>query len=231
MYEWFVRPYTQKQWGVEPSRLSAAWAPKRLEIRDDGYTDLFRDPYQGWPEGGYTEVIDALLSSIAVHMGVNVDASTVLEEARAYDRVVLTVPLDTFFADALGPLPWRGVRLQTSYFPDVEHVLPCGVVNHPAEDEQYTRRIETKWMSGQEVMGTVVSKEYPGSAARHYPIDDADGDNRRLANAYIQLVRDELGPRFLIAGRLATYTYIDMDQSMRQGLNVATSAVRPSNDP
>lgn len=227
LYSWFVEPYTRKQWGVDPASLSASWAPKRLELRDDDYLDLFRDPYQGWPEGGYSRVVDGLLAAIPVHLGSRVTASNVGELAKGFDRVIVTAPLDDFFGDALGQLPWRGVRLESTYHPGLDHVLPCGVVNHPGLDEHYTRRIETKWMSGQTQLGTVVSKEFPGHTARHYPIDDAEGVNRRLASAYLHLLTSELGPRFLAAGRLATYTYIDMDQSMRQGLNAASAAVRP----
>ena len=52
LYEWFVHPYTVKQWGADPRTLAAHWAPKRLELRTDGHRDLFRDEHQGWPEGG-----------------------------------------------------------------------------------------------------------------------------------------------------------------------------------
>jgi UDP-galactopyranose mutase len=81
-------------------------------------------------------------------------------------------------------------------------------------------------MSGQDLQGTVVSREYPGSSARHYPDDDAAGENRSLARSYAALVKSTFGPRFHIAGRLATYTYIDMDQSMRQGMNAAAAVLR-----
>lgn len=226
LYEWFVRPYTVKQWGTDPRNLSAHWAPKRLELRTDGCRDLFRDPFQGWPAGGYTGLVDRLLEQVPVTMGVEVTAANWAEMTRGYQAVVLTSALDELFADALGPLPWRGVRLVHRWVPHVEHVLAAAVVNHPGEDQPYTRRIETKWMSGQSGAGTVVSEEIPGSDARHYPVDDAAGVNRALAARYVQLVGAELGDHVLVAGRLATYSYIDMDQAVRQGLNAGAAAVR-----
>jgi UDP-galactopyranose mutase len=226
LYEWFVRPYTVKQWGVDPRTLSAHWAPKRLELRTDGCRDLFRDPHQGWPAGGYVGLVDALLARVPVTMGVEVTAQSWTTATAGYDAVVLTTALDELFDDALGPLPWRGVSLVHRWVPGVDHVLPVAVVNHPGEDQAYTRRIETKWMSAETGPGTVVSEEYPGSPARHYPVDDAAGENRALAARYARLATDQLGDHVLLAGRLATYSYIDMDQAVRQGLNAGAAAVR-----
>jgi UDP-galactopyranose mutase len=226
LYEWFVQPYTEKQWGTDPRNLAAHWAPKRLELRSDGFRDLFRDPHQGWPEGGYTGLIDALLADVPVVMGQSVNAANWSEVSRGYGAVVLTSALDEFFDESLGRLPWRGVHLIHRWIPGIDHVLPVGVVNHPGLDCAYTRRIETKWMSGETGPGTVVSEEYPGAEARHYPVDDVEGLNRGLAARYGQLVARELGPHVVLAGRLATYSYIDMDQAVRQGLNAAQTAAR-----
>jgi len=226
LYDWFIEPYTRKQWDCEPSSLTSKWAPRRIELRDDGYTDLFRDPHQGWPVGGYGTLIDGLLKETSVTMGVRASADDIADWVDDYDAVLVTAPLDELFAERLGPLPWRGVHLVNRYVPGVDHVLPCGVVNHPGLDQPYTRRIETKWMSGQEQLGTVVSQETPGAPVRHYPVDDVEGDNRRLAQRYQQLLREEFGPTVFLAGRLATYTYINMDQAVRQGLNAAAGIMR-----
>lgn len=222
MYGWFIEPYTRKQWGVDPAALSASWAPKRIELRDDGYTDLFRDPFQGWPVGGYVPLVDALLSGCSLSLGQSVSAATLPDLMNGASATLVTAPLDEFFDGELGTLAWRGVRLVHRYHPGADRVLAAPVVNHPGTDRAYTRRIETKWMSGQEIAGTVVSEEYPGAVARHYPVDDVEGVNRALARDYLALVGQRFGPTVHVAGRLATYTYIDMDQSIRQGLNAAS---------
>ena len=159
-------------------------------------------------------------------MGVEITAADWAQATSGYQVVVATCALDELFDDALGRLPWRGVRLVHRWVPGVDHVLPAAVVNHPGSDQPYTRRIETKYMSGQSAKGTVVSEEIPGADARHYPVDDAAGANRALAARYAQLVATELGDNVLLAGRLATYSYIDMDQAIRQGLNAAAAAIR-----
>lgn len=221
LYREFIAGYTRKQWGCDPTELAASWAPRRIELRDDGYLPLFRDPHQGWPDGGYTRLVDVLLRPVAVTMGRTVTVDDWDALCDGADAVVLTCALDDFFRDALGRLPWRGVRMESRYLPDAEHVLPCGVLNTPGLDRPYTRAIETKWMSGQTGPGTVVSYEFPGAPARHYPVDDVAGANRALQRSYERMLAELPGPPRYAVGRLATYTYIDMDQAVRQALNAA----------
>ena len=221
LYRAYIEGYTRKQWGIEPADLAAAWAPRRIELRSDDIRELFRDPYQGWPVGGYTGLVDALLAAVPVTLGQRLTVQDWDELCRDVDAVVLTCALDEFFGESLGRLPWRGVALRSRYVPEVDHILPCGVLNTPSPEHPYTRAIETKWMSGQSLPGTVVSYEYPGAAARHYPVDDVEGANRRLQQRYEEELAALPGPPRYLAGRLATYTYIDMDQVVRQGLNAA----------
>lgn len=226
LYKELIDGYTRKQWGTDPRELSAAWAPKRIELRDDRWPYLFRDRFQGWPRGGYRALVDGLIRRSRVVMGQRISVDDWESLVAGADAVVLTCPLDEFFHDELGPLAWRGVRLVSHYLPDVDRALPCGVLNTPSLDVEHTRAIETKWMSGQRGPGTVVSYEFPGAPARHYPVDDAAGRNRERQRGYERLLADLPGPVRRIAGRLATYTYIDMDQAIRQGINCARGLLK-----
>ncbi|MEU6999079.1 UDP-galactopyranose mutase [Nonomuraea sp. NPDC046570] len=226
LYREFVEGYTRKQWGRDPRELAAVWAPKRIELRDDGYRHLFRDPFQGWPEGGYTRLVDELLRPAEVVMGQPVTVADWDSLTDGASAIVLTCALDEFFGEDLGRLPWRGVGQTLHYLPGVERLLPCAVVNHPSLDQPYTRAIETKWMSGQEGPGTVVAYERPGSPARHYPVDDVAGENRRLQRRYQNALAALPGPPRHTCGRLATYAYIDMDQAVRQAMNTAMRVLR-----
>lgn len=219
LYRELIEGYTRKQWGVDPAELAAVWAPKRIELRTDGYRYLFRDPYQGWPDGGYTRLIDALLHRVPVTLGQRVTVDDWDDLCRGAAAVVVTCALDEFFGESMGPLAWRGVALRSRYLPDQEHALPCGVVNTPSLAQPYTRAIETKWMSGQTGPGTVVSYEYPGATARHYPVDDIAGANRARQRRYEKELDALPGPPRHLVGRLATYTYLDMDQVIRQAMN------------
>jgi UDP-galactopyranose mutase len=226
LYREFIAGYTRKQWGREPAELASAWAPRRIELREDGDPYLFRDPYQGWPVGGYRRLIDTLLAGVPVTMGQRMLATDWEQLCQGARAVVLTCALDEFFDESIGPLAWRGVRLVNRYLPGRDHELPCGVLNVPSAAVPYTRMIETKWMSGQTGPGTVVSYEYPGAPARHYPVEDAEGVNRDRQRAYERLVTQLPGPPRVLAGRLATYSYIDMDQAIRQGINAARRLLR-----
>ena len=68
--------------------------------------------------------------------------------------------------------------------------------------------------------GTVIACEYPGADARHYPVDDAAGENRARHRDLVRQLKQAV-PQAVLAGRLATYTYIDMDQAIVQGFNAA----------
>src|SRR3712207_4226056 len=115
LYERFIKPYTEKQWGRPARELTAQWAPRRVSVRWDNDPYLFPDPFQGWPAGpnGYTDLIDGLLADDAIELrpGVDVSLDNVQEHARdvAADAVVLTCPLDVFAGGCFGPLAWREI--------------------------------------------------------------------------------------------------------------------------
>lgn len=226
LYNIFIYPYTLKQWGVDPKQLSSSFAPKRIDLRYDGYVGLFRDRWQGWPKHGWTNLIHNMLTKnpIKIIMGRKDNVDTI--DWDRFDAVIVTAPLDEFMKKE--ELPWRGVRVEHEYIPNVSGCyLPAGQVNHPGLDEKYTRRTETKHMSGQKdsILGTIVTKEYPSDAFKHYPIEDADGMNRRKAN---ELKKELLAlhPNAIICGRLANYVYINTDQAVMQGINAANKAMK-----
>lgn len=228
LYKMFIYPYTLKQWGTEPSNLSSSFAPKRIDLRTDGYLGLFRDKWQGWPRGGWTQLMMNMLADAADDVWLNRKETADTVYWGSYDAVIVTAPLDEFMSAE--PLAWRGVTLQHRYIPNhIGYELAAGVVNMPALEFDYTRVIETKQMSGQrDVDGTVLSYEYPGAPVKHYPVADADGVNKARANELKrQLV--EAFPHAVTAGRLANYVYIDTDQAILQGI-VAAEKVLKNND-
>jgi UDP-galactopyranose mutase len=132
--------------------------------------------------------------------------------------------LDDFLGEE--PLPWRGIRTEATYHPGVQTFkLVSPVVNRPGPEVAWTRETETKQMASQGVLGTIVTREYPGADSRSYPVDDVAGENR----ARWKELRDQLRqavPTAQLAGRLATYTYIDMDQAIIQAIHAAQRVTR-----
>ncbi len=224
LYERYIKPYTEKQWGRPARELSAQWAPRRVSVRWDNDPYLFPDPYQGWPAGpnGYTDLIDGLLDDDLIEVRTNVDVT--LEDLDGHvaetgaDTIVLTCPLDVFCGERFGALAWRGILVRSVYVPHIEHAQGAMVVNYPDLLYPFIRIHETKHASRQQCEGTVLGFEFAGAPTRYYPIELPE--NRSLNDRYQEFLRDEIGSsRVHFAGRLANYVYIDMDDCMRAGLD------------
>jgi UDP-galactopyranose mutase len=233
LYERYVKPYTEKQWGRPARELSAQWAPRRVSVRWDNDPFLFPDPYQGWPAGpnGYTDLIDGLLDHelISVRYGTEATLDNLDDHysAAEADAIVLTCPLDVLCAERFGALEWRGIQVSPVHLPHTEYAQGAMVVNYPGLEYPFIRIHETKHASGQKCEGTVLGFEFAGAPARYYPIET--GRNRSLNDRYQDLVREELGRnRVVFAGRLANYLYIDMDDCMRQALDAVEGEVLPA---
>ncbi|MBA2261184.1 MAG: FAD-dependent oxidoreductase [Solirubrobacterales bacterium] len=230
LYERYIKPYTEKQWGRPASTLSAQWAPRRVSVRWDNDPYLFPDPYQGWPAGpnGYTDIIDGLLDHelIALRTGIDVTLEGLESHAREIeaDSIVLTCPLDAFAGERFGRLDWRGIIVRNVHIPHVEHAQGAMVVNYPGLEYPFIRIHETKHASRQQCEGTVLGFEFTGAPTRYYPIELPE--NRALNDRYQDFLRGEIGrERVHFAGRLANYLYIDMDDCMRQALDASVEVL------
>lgn len=221
LYELFIEGYTRKQWGCDPSELSSRFAPKRVDLRRDGYTRLFRDAWEFFPTEGVNGLIESILSPVPTTCGVDMRIDGIEDVVGRPAALVVTAPLDDLLRSP-EPLEWRGIHMRSQYHPTDDRrgtVTPAYVVNRPSLRVPYTRTVETKHASGQLVNGTVVSQELPGAAERHYPVSTPDGRNER-ANAQMQEeVRQRAnGVPTFFCGRLSTYTYIDQDQAIARAL-------------
>lgn len=230
LYERYIKPYTEKQWGRPAAELSARWAPRRVSVRWDNDPYLFADPYQGWPSGpgGYTDLIQGLLDSelISLYSGVDVTLDNLESHVRDHDAdlIVLTCPLDVFAGQRFGRLEWRGIIVRNVHLPHVDYGQGAMVVNYPGHEYPFIRIHETKHASRQNIEGTVLGFEFTGAPTRYYPIELPR--NRTLNERYQNMLREQVGPmRTYFAGRLANYVYIDMDDCMRQALDTASEIV------
>jgi UDP-galactopyranose mutase len=231
LYGRYVYPYTKKQWGREPRLLGASWAPKRVQLRRDDDPFLFRDRYQGWPDGveGYTDLIDGLLDHPRISLRSGSELSLDGLQAAAADAraqvAVLTCPLDVFAGGVLGDLEWRGIWIQNLWVPHREYAQGTMVVNYPSLDYPFIRIHETKHASRQQCAGTVLGIEFTGAPTRYYPVPLPENEERNLR--YQQLIRDAPRVAFEVAfaGRLANYAYIDMDDCIREALDLSHALI------
>ena len=225
LYRLFIYGYTVKQWGCEPSTLSSSFAPKRVDLRSDNFRRLFRDQWEYFSPSGINDVIESVLRPVAVTCGAEIGVQDLDALSKSFDLAVVTAPLDRFVGRD-GELAWRGVTMRSRYEP-TEHggdtVTAAYVVNRPSMRVPYTRTIETKHASGQQIRGTVVSEEYPGSPARHYPFPTIDRRYEAMNERLKDEVRNSSPLPVYFAGRLANYQYIDQDQAIAQAFACAAT--------
>jgi len=216
VYTKLVKGYTEKQWGRDCRDLPA-FIIKRLPCRFTYNNNYFNDRYQGIPIGGYTAMVEKMLSGIEIRL--NTDFFDLMEtESHIADKIVYTGCIDEYFRYKLGALNYRSVRFETEELP-VEDYQGNAVVNYTAREVPYTRIIEHKHFEFGTQPTTVISREYsaewkPGMEP-YYPVNDAE--NSALYTQYQKLAEVESNVHF--GGRLGQYRYYDMDKVIRAALD------------
>ena len=143
MYEAFIKPYTQKQWGKHPKNLPSTIfnrLPLRFNYREDYFNNC---KYQGIPDLGYTDIFKKMLSSKNIQVLTNKKFKL---SNNNYDVKYLTIytgPLDQLFNFNLGKLEWRSLKFKLKY-KKVDDFLGTSVVNFPERKIPYTRLHEPK---------------------------------------------------------------------------------------
>src|ERR671916_1682132 len=158
LYEKFFRGYTRKQWGLDPSELSASVAA-RIPTRTNHDDRYFTDTFQKMPLHGYTKMFSRMLDHRRIHVEVEVDFFAIQQKVRA-SHIVFTGPLDAYFGYCYGKLPYRSIRFEHEHLSSTSRYQPVGTVNFP-NDYDFTRITEFKHLTGQQHTGTSIVREYP----------------------------------------------------------------------
>jgi UDP-galactopyranose mutase len=215
LYEAFFRGYTRKQWGLDASELDAS-VTARLQPRCDRDDRYFTDSFQAMPLAGYTRLFENLVDHPGIRVQLGCDHRQLQAERGLFRELIYTGPIDAFFDQRFGPLPYRSLEFRFETRDCVQH-QPVGTVNYP-NDHQYTRITEFKHLTGQQHPRTTIVYEHPRSEGEpYYPIPRAE--NQQLYRRYHQLALATPGVHF--CGRLATYRYYNMDQVVAQALTLA----------
>lgn len=210
LYSTFLKGYTSKQWGRDPSSLPASIA-KRLPIRFSYDDNAYDHRFQGIPRAGYAHVVGNMLDSKRIKVKLNTKMGKA--DAHHYDFVFVSGPIDEWFDYKFGELPYRTLDFETQIMPDVPDWQGCAVMNHCDVTVPYTRTTEHKHFQPWRVSpGTVVTKEFPREWKRgdvhFYPVNL---DERTLLE-YQSWANNEMSTAFV--GRLGTYRYLDMDKAI-----------------
>lgn len=216
IYLRLIKGYTEKQWG-RPAIELPAFIIKRIPFRFTFDNNYFDDPYQGIPIGGYNKLTDALLEGIEVRTSTNY-----FEQRQELDRmagkILYTGCIDEYFDYCFGRLEYRSLRFEHKRPDDTDNYQGNAVVNYCEREVPYTRLIEHKHFEYGTQPFTVITYEYPDSfepgKEPYYPINDER--NMRIFGQYQALARQQ--SRVLFGGRLAQYTYADMDDTVAAAL-------------
>lgn len=214
IYEKLIKGYTEKQWGRPCSELPV-FIIKRLPVRFTFDNNYFNALYQGIPVGGYSKMIENMLSGVEVKL-----ESDYLNDKDSWDaianRIIYTGPIDAYFHYVLGPLEYRSVRFETEFL-NKPNFQGNAVVNYTDRETPWTRIIEHKWFEfgkdkdGNDLPNTVISREYSTKwqvgDEPYYPVNDEK--NSALYQNYRTLAQKE--KKVVFGGRLGEYKYCDMD--------------------
>ena len=227
--------YTVKQWNLKPEELDKS-VTARIPVfisRDNRY---FQDKYQGIPKFGYTKIIENMIDKPNIHLLLNTNFFDIKNELQ-YDKLIFTGMLDEYFNYEYGKLPYRSLRFEFETIelsPKFNHYQQVAQVNYPNEYD-FTRITEFIHFKqyfynksyNKNYNKSVIAKEYPipytnNNEIPYYPIPQKE--NNELANKYKNLTKSLKNIIFL--GRLADYSYYNMDQTIERALIVAEKTIQ-----
>ncbi|MGA1866076.1 MAG: UDP-galactopyranose mutase [Thermoplasmatota archaeon] len=207
----FYSNYTKKHWGVPLRELDPSVAA-RIPVRADLDDRYFNEEFQALPREGYRKLFQNLLKNIEVRL--ETEYTEIMDQVDN-DHIIFTGPIDEFFGYKFGKLPYRSLRFEFEHH-EREFYQEWVQVNYP-NDHEYTRIVEIKHLTGQELPRTIIVKEYPSETGdRFYPVPNPG--NRQLYEKY-KHEADELD-NVTFTGRLGRYEYMNMDQVVRGSLDL-----------
>lgn len=219
----FYRPYSRKMWQMDLAETGVA-VVKRLQIRTDRESRYFpQDVFQAMPADGYTALFERMLDHPLIDLSLDTPFSDDL--ANAYDTCFNSMPIDAYYGDRFGDLPYRSIRFHLERVPAPATEQPA-TINY-TDDGPFTR--ETWWhlLPGHHVEHrdrVVRTVEEPcdykdNNRERFYPVKTSDGRYDALYARYASLTPRHPEMRFI--GRCGTYQYLDMHQVINQSLACA----------
>lgn len=231
LYENDFRPYSAKQWAGFDTFLDRsvfARIPVHLNYSDDYWSDT----YQIVPEKGFTYFISEILNHPSISLEFNRNACDSIkvdtEKKVIYFNgvetdalVIWTGAVDELLGYKYGRLPYRSLRFEY-ITKNIDSYQREAVIAYPLE-KGFTRITEYKKLPVQDVPNrTTIAFEYPENFEGidknepYYPIpsEETEKQYRKYAEDLKKI------PNLILAGRLATYKYYNMDQALENAFSI-----------
>jgi len=221
LYEAFIKGYTIKQWGCNPTHIPASTLT-RLPVRYSYNDCYFNDYYQGLPVEGYTTLFKKMLHGVPLEVKTDFFDDREKWMKRCH-TLIYTGPIDRYFEYACGRLKWRSLKFEIQQM-NVYDYQGTSVMNYADIDTPYTRIHEPKHLhleKKQDRKSTVIIREYPhlNDKEPYYPVNSPE--DKKMYSQYRVLASKE--KRVIFAGRLAEYKYYDMNEVIEKCLNTKLS--------
>lgn len=224
--------YSAKMWGKKFEEIDPSTINRVKIVLGYEHNYFPEDKYQGLPINGYTDMIKKMLDHPNINVKLNTNALDFIKfedqitfEGKPLDcPLVFCGPLEEAAKYKYGTLPYRSLNIKFETLKQ-DKFQETAVVNYPA-DPKMTRIAEYKQMSLQKLNGvTTISREYPGQFdlkskefnVRYYPI--VNPDNMAIYDKYASEFKKY--KNFYPLGRLSQYKYFDMDDAIKQALDLA----------
>ena len=154
---------------------------------------------------------------LAFKLGVKYDK----QDNYCANQIIYTGGIDEYYEYKYGKLEYRSLRFEISVT-DINNLYGNAVTNYTTKEYPYTRAIEHKHFLDEESPVSIISYEYPekytGENERYYPVETVD--NLALYSKYANIETD-----VIFAGRLGSYKYTDMEQTIINARDLAFELV------
>lgn len=214
LYSYFIQNYTAKMWGTDPVNLTAEWAPKRLELRDDNTDELFKNQWQGLPKQGYSFLLQKMIEGIPIKL------TTQYYNYNEYDVVVSSAPIDETLNFKYGRLQYRGMKFYYRKDESWENDI-YGTINLP-QHQRYIRKCNFQVLHKQKTIHNYIQYQEPVEASNgNIPMYPANTNinNKVFDNYLTEICKTK---NICPIGRLGLFKYLDMDKAVEVAFDMVS---------
>ena len=227
LYDMFVNNYSKKMWMIDDNKIFDIfkWSAKDRPI-ESGPKGTYKDSLIGFPYAldGYNQYFEKMTEGVNVVYGICPKYEIIkYGHFGRYDVLVSTTPIDEFCGYEFGELPYVG-RDFTVFILPCPQVFPGDVrFCHYAGSEPFTRITEFKKLTYYDSPNTLLVLETPSKKNKLYPYQT------RANLATVGKYLGSLPPDVYSIGRLGTYKYSTIEQTICQAFEVVSKITGKQN--